>query len=369
MEQVDPVLDARQAVGDLAEVAPAHLLLALEVERAVVGGHDLEVVLDQALPELVPVVLGAQGRRAHVLGALEPVAHVVEREEQVLRARLGEGGRAPVARCADLGQGVPGRQVDDVDRHAGRLGQADDPVGGLALEDGLAGQAVADRVGRAGGDRLLGHDIDGHAVLGVHHDQAAVLRGLLHGPEDRPVVAVEDARIGGEELEVRHALGDELIHLGERAVVDVAHDHVEAVVGDRVALGLGVPRVEALAQRGAARLDGEVDDGRGPAERRGSGPGLERVLGERPAERQLHVGVDVDRARDDVPARSRRSVSSAVSPAPARSAPMAAIVSPSMSTSAVCEPSALTMVPLLMSVRIDPLLGRTSGRSGGDGRR
>src|SRR6185503_18556590 len=34
VEQVEPVLDAREAVGDLAEVAPPELLLAVEVERA-----------------------------------------------------------------------------------------------------------------------------------------------------------------------------------------------------------------------------------------------------------------------------------------------------------------------------------------------
>ena len=119
---------------------------------------------------------------------------------------------------------------------------------------GLARQAVTDRVGRAGGDGLLGHDVDGHPVLGVHHDQPAVRRGLLHRPEDRPVVAVEDARVGREQLEVGHALGDERVHLLERVVVDVAHDHVEAVVGDGVALGLRVPRVQPVAQRAAPRV-------------------------------------------------------------------------------------------------------------------
>jgi dihydropyrimidinase len=44
------------------------------------------------------------------------------------------------------------------------------------------------------------------------------------------------------------ALGDQLVHLGQGVVVDVAHDHVEAVVDDRVALGLRVPGVEAGAQ-------------------------------------------------------------------------------------------------------------------------
>ena len=110
----------------------------------------------------------------------------------------------------------------------------------------------------------------------------------------------EDARIGREQLEVGHALGDQLVHLGQRRVVDVAHDHVEAVVGDGVALGLGQPGVEPLAEGVALGLDGEVDDRRRPAEGRGPRAGLEGVLGERPAERQLHVGVRVDPARDDV---------------------------------------------------------------------
>ena len=191
---------------------------------------------------------GPEGRRAHVLGAFEAVAHVVERQEQVLRAGLGEGLRAAIARGLDLGEGLLGREVDDVDGRAGGLGQPDDPVRRLALEDRLAGEAVADRIGRAGLDRLGRDDVDGHAVLGVHHDQPAVLRGLLQRPEDRPVVAVEDARVGREQLEVGDALGDEPVHLGQRVVVDVAHDHVEAVVDDGVALGLGVPGVETLAQ-------------------------------------------------------------------------------------------------------------------------
>ena len=47
-------------------------------------------------------------------------------------------------------------------------------------------------------------------------------------------------------------------------------------------------------------------------------------------------------------------VSSAVAPPPARSWPMLAIVSPSIRTSAAYEPSAVTIVPLVISVRIGP---------------
>ena len=57
-------------------------------------------------------------------------------------------------------------------------------------------------------------------------------------------------------------------------------------------------------------------------------------------------------------------VSSAVIPAAARSRPMPTIVSPSMRTSAAVEPSAVTIVPLLMSVRIRSLRGVRSDPSG-----
>ena len=73
VDQVHPVLDPADAVGDLGEVAEAELLLVLEAEGAVVGGHDGEVVGAQARAtgRLVVLVLGAQRRRADPLGALE----------------------------------------------------------------------------------------------------------------------------------------------------------------------------------------------------------------------------------------------------------------------------------------------------------
>ena len=178
-----------------------------------------------------------------------------------------------------------------------------------------------------------GDDVDRQPVLGVHHDQAAVPRGPLHRPEDRPVVAVEHARVGREQLEVRDALGHEPVHLGQAVVGDVAHDHVEAVVGHRVALGLGVPGIEPLAERLPARLDREVDDVVVPPKAAARVPVSNVSLANVPAERQLHVGVDVDRARDDVAARRIDRLVGA-HPAAARSLPMAAIVSPSISTSA-----------------------------------
>ncbi len=129
---------------------------------------------------------------------------------------------------------------------------------------------------------------------------AAGLRALLEGAQHLAVVAVEHARVGHEQLEAGDALADERLHLLERALVDVGHDHVERVVDRAVAVGLRVPGVEPLAQRAADLLDREVDD-RGRAAPCGrAGAGLERVRRRRPAEGHLHVGVPVDPAGHDV---------------------------------------------------------------------
>ena len=76
-----------------------------------VGRDQLEVVLDQAGPELVLVVGRPERRRAHELGALEAVAEVVERQEQVLGAGLGEGLGATVAGVAHGVQRVACGQI------------------------------------------------------------------------------------------------------------------------------------------------------------------------------------------------------------------------------------------------------------------
>lgn len=176
-------------------------------------------------------------------------------------------------------------------------------MGGLGLQGDLADVAVVAGVGVPGGEGLFDQDVDGDAVLGVHHDQPAVAGSLLHGAQDLAVVAVEDPRIRHEQLEGGDAFGDEAVHLLERGRVHVCEDHVEGVVDGAVAVGLGVPGVEPFAQGLAHALDGEVDDGGRAAPGGGAGAGLEGVGGVRSAERHLHVGVPVDAARDDVLAR------------------------------------------------------------------
>ncbi len=61
-----------------------------------------------------------------------------------------------------------------------------------------------------------------------------------------------------------------------------------------------MPGVQALAEAVPDALHGEVDDRRRAAPGGGAGAGLEGVGGEGAAEGQLHVGVGVDAAGDDV---------------------------------------------------------------------
>ena len=192
--------------------------------------------------------------------------------------------------------------MDDVDGDLRQPRQGDGPPGGLPFHGGRAGEPVVDGIALALGQVALDQDVDGPAVLGVHHDQPAVLRGAAQGSEYRRVVEHEDAGVGHEQLEGRNALFDQCVHLLENRVVDLANDHVEAVVDMSLALGLGVPLIEALAKRLAVALDREVDDRRSPAPGRGRRPRGEVVRGEGAPEGQFHVGMDVHRAGHHVAA-------------------------------------------------------------------
>ncbi len=149
-------------------------------------------------------------------------------------------------------------------------------------------------------ERLLHEDVDGRAVLGVHHDQPAVARGRLHRLQDLPVARQEHTRVGHEELEAGDALADQLVHRLERVGVDVADDLVERVVDGAVAAGFLVPQRNLVLDVLALGLHHEVDDRGGAAPRGGAGAGLECVGGLRAAEGHFHVSVPVHAARDDV---------------------------------------------------------------------
>ena len=303
------MFDRADAVGDRAEVALTERLLVLHAERAVVGGDHLDVVRAQCLPHvvLVALVLRAQRRRAHPLRALEraPLLArgpqlVLEREVEVLRARLAEHVLSVVAGPGELLHGLLRAHVHDVERGSGEVRQHDRAVRRLLLHLPRAGDAVEVGGGLALRDELLGEHVDDGSVLGVHHRQQPRVRGHLHRAEDLRVVGVEDARVRHEHLEARDALVDEAGQGREGVGIHASDDLVEAVVDRAVARGELVPVREAVLDALAGALHGEVDDGRRAAPRGRAGAGLERVGGARPAEGELHVRVRVDPAGDDV---------------------------------------------------------------------
>ena len=269
------MLDRPDPVGDGPEVTDAQVLLALHAEGAVVGGDHLQVVGPQRLPHVLLVPLGprAQRRRAHPLGALEAGRSqlLLEAEVQVLRTRLPEHVLAVVPGPRQLRDGLLGAHVHHVQRGVRDVGQHDRPVRGLLLELPGARDAVEVRVGLALRDELRGEHVDRRAVLRVHHREQPQVGRLLHGPQDLRVVRVEDPRVGHEQLVAGHPLGDEALHRLEGVLVDAADDLVEPVVDRAVPGRLVVPGAEPVHDALARALDGEVDDRRRPAPRRGAG--------------------------------------------------------------------------------------------------
>ena len=213
-----------------------------------------------------------------------------------MRAGLGEGWQTAVAGFADLIQRVFTGEMHDVDGHAGDLGHGDGAVDGLSLGARGTGKRVVDGRLLAFGQGLLHDHINYGPVFGMHADERAVFRGLLHGLEDGGVIDHEHVGIGHEELEAGDTFADEVVHVFEAGVGQVGDDHVQAVVDAGLALGLLPPGVERGAHLCSARLYGEVDDGGGAADGGGACAG-EEVVGRRSAtEGHVEVGVRVDAA-------------------------------------------------------------------------
>src|SRR6266545_3791965 len=71
VDQIHPFLHRRDAVGDLGERVPAHLLLVPEPERCVIGRNRADVPGFHAVPEYGLIGLRAKRWGHHVPGSLE----------------------------------------------------------------------------------------------------------------------------------------------------------------------------------------------------------------------------------------------------------------------------------------------------------
>ena len=297
IQKLQPILDARATVGNLGEIVLAQRLLVLDAERAVIGRNHLQVIALQPVPQLRRMMFLAQRRRENVFGAFEAgPGQLFHREQQILRAGLGEGGHASVARFAHLVERVLRRQVHDVHRRPSHLREGDSPVHGFRFGRHRTRQGVMDRRGLALGESAAHDHVDDPAVLGVHADQRPVLRRAGERLENGRVVHHEDAGIGHEQFEAGHAVGHHGIHVVEAALAQVGDDHVQAVVDRSAAIGLFPPGVEGIAHARAFGLDGEIDERGGAAKRRRARAGFEIVAGSGSAEWHVQMRVDVDAA-------------------------------------------------------------------------
>ena len=102
-KQIHAVLHSGHAIGDLGEIADTELLLLLEAEGTVVGGHHRKVVHSQTAPQLGLMLLVTKRSGADEVGALEAIeprtGKVVDRAIQILRAGLGENVLAFITRA------------------------------------------------------------------------------------------------------------------------------------------------------------------------------------------------------------------------------------------------------------------------------
>ena len=194
-----------------------------------------------------------------------------------MRAGLGVGRHAGIARASDLLERVVAAQMNDVDRRVGDLGEGDGPMHSLRLGLRRAGERVIFRRRFPLGQRAFDDGIDHHAVLGVHADQPTVLAGSQHRLVDCRVIDQEDSRIGHEQLEAGHALSNHLFHFRQALVGKIGADQMETVVDRCFRFRLLEPDVEGLAERLTFVLNSKVDDGGRAAERRGARAGLEIV--------------------------------------------------------------------------------------------
>ena len=159
--------------------------------------------------------------------------------------------------------------MHDVNRHVGHFGERDRPMCGFGFGPRRPRQRVIFRRCPAFGKGSLHEHVDDSPVLRMHADRAAIFSRPQQRREDARIVQHENAGIRHEQLERRHALPDQGVHLGLGLVVDVGHDHVEAVIDDRLAFRLLHPGFPGVMQRLPAVLNREIDDGGCPSERGG----------------------------------------------------------------------------------------------------
>ena len=219
-------------LGILAK-SPMPVALLRGGEGAVVGRDHLQRAGLQPGPQRILVLLVAERRAHHAARGIVPVGVLVLAlvERQVLDQRLAIDAHALLPGAADRLVRLLAGDVDDIERHAGHVGDHDGAVGGLALDFGRARIGVAPR-GRCcpRPSSFCGHRGDDVAVLGMDQRQGAELGAALERREHLVVVDHQGALVGHEVLEDGDAAVDDLGHLVPDLLAPPGDGHVEGVV-------------------------------------------------------------------------------------------------------------------------------------------
>ncbi len=201
-----------------------------------------------------------------------------------------------------------------------QLGEADRPVGRLALGDPRMADRVVARRAVAVLEQPRGQPFDHVVVLGMDHDEGALAPRQRQDVEHLVVAELQQV-VGHVDLERAVAVADQRRQLlAQHLLARIGDDEVEGVVDDRLGSGGLVIVAHDLAQRLALVLRREGDDGRRPAERRRHRGAVE-IVGAHDAVRgflldmavavdaagqdQLPRGVDLRRARSEAAAERR----------------------------------------------------------------
>ena len=135
----------------------------------------------------------------------------------------------------------------------------------------------------------------------MHAHQPTILGCGAERSKDAGIVEHENAGIGHEELETRHAIAHQSVHLLQLRGPEVGDDAMKRVIADCPAGRLLHPSIKGSSQRLASVLDGEIDERSRAPKRRRARAGFEIVGAGRAAEGHVEMSVHVDAARENVP--------------------------------------------------------------------
>ena len=109
--------------------------------------------------------------------------------------------QAALLRVLELAQRVLVREMHDVHRGAGHMGDGDGAVGGLSFCMGRPAVRVMVRLGFAFREHARNYDVDYAAILSMDAAEGVQQACFVHDFVHQPVVDHEDVGIGHEELE------------------------------------------------------------------------------------------------------------------------------------------------------------------------